>query len=402
MFLKLSKFFYLILLIYMTWFQVVFPPINNMLLFLGVIMLIPLVIDMLDNKTNLIYVFPFELVMWVIFGIVLLFSGMFTAKNLNLHFSSTMTYFQFILVMFTIIYISIREKKCDFFINSFIIIALLSALSSVVSPYDYGGGRISMSATNNPNALGLTMVFAFGFLLFKLDFKKISKTIIVILILLLFTYVIVLTGSRKSILGLLIIFVFWLVVRFDIEIKKMKIKSILKYVTIIIIGIYSTYLLIYPIFSDSVLLVRLTYLFETGDSERVNMYKEAWDIFLKFPIFGAGMQQYRVLSTYQTYSHSTYAEILANSGLIGIILYFTPYISLGFKFFTKSFSSSSDKVVTYRLFLIMYFLVLFLGLSIIHFYDTISFIFFGIIISQYYIYNGKGEKSSYVESKYVF
>ena len=65
---------------------------------------------------------------------------------------------------------------------------------------------------------------------------------------------------------------------------------------------------------------------EQGDSLRLGFYKEAWDHFKTHPVFGIGYNQFRVYNAGGYYSHSTYAEILADGGVVGIILFFAPHI----------------------------------------------------------------------------
>ena len=46
------------------------------------------------------------------------------------------------------------------------------------------------------------------------------------------------------------------------------------------------------------------------------------------PVFGHGIDQYRYSGSYTTYSHNNYTEILANFGVVGIVLFYSIYLVL--------------------------------------------------------------------------
>jgi O-antigen ligase len=66
---------------------------------------------------------------------------------------------------------------------------------------------------------------------------------------------------------------------------------------------------------------------------RLDMAKETIDIWLDYPIEGAGFQGFGRVSTNfpGRYSHTTYGEVLANGGLIGISLILIFYLLPGFQ-----------------------------------------------------------------------
>ncbi len=393
MYLKISKVFYTILLFYMAWFQAAFFHINHLLLLLGFLTIFPILIHMYINKVNILKMFPIEIMLWFIFGLVVLFVSFFNAPDQQLHMSSMFTYFQFLLLTWAVFYIIFNERKIDFFLDTFILLALLSAFTAIIISHDFGGGRISMGPNNNPNSLGLTMVFAIGFLLFKLNSDSLISVILSFIIILFLTYVVILTGSRKSLLSVIIVIIFWFIMVLFSNFKNANTITKMKHIFLVIILLFTINLFSNYFFKDSIIFTRLTRLFQEGDKIRSDMYSEALIIFKQYPLFGAGMQQYRVLSKYQTYSHSTYAELLSNTGLIGSIIYSATFISLGLKYVKKSFFNNYNhkEMLEFRMFLIMLLIVIFLGFSIIHFYDLISFVFFGIMIGHYNL-NKEGKK----------
>lgn len=60
----------------------------------------------------------------------------------------------------------------------------------------------------------------------------------------------------------------------------------------------------------------------TSGNTRLEMLEEALRLWMDKPIVGNGIDQVRVLGSHGTYSHNNYAEMLANFGLIGTILFY--------------------------------------------------------------------------------
>ena len=66
MYIKLSKIFYILLIFYMSWIQIAFFQIPNLLLVFGAPMVGFLVFHMIQHKTNLRKVFPIEINLWIV------------------------------------------------------------------------------------------------------------------------------------------------------------------------------------------------------------------------------------------------------------------------------------------------------------------------------------------------
>ena len=68
---------------------------------------------------------------------------------------------------------------------------------------------------------------------------------------------------------------------------------------------------------------------EHSANERVDLIVGALHTFMNNPIFGTGMDTVKYYMG--VYAHNTYAELLANSGLVGTTLYYLIHISLAYK-----------------------------------------------------------------------
>ena len=76
----------------------------------------------------------------------------------------------------------------------------------------------------------------------------------------------------------------------------------------------------------------------TGDASanaRIGMLSEGWERFIEKPILGWGINSSGLISSYRTYFHNNYIEILATVGLIGLISFYYVYIK-NFSYLVKA------------------------------------------------------------------
>ena len=184
---------------------------------------------------------------------------------------------------------------------------------------------------------------------------------------LLFFYVIILTGSRKSLLSGGLLCMIWLIafIRDTYNLtdrREKRLKYALLLVTLVI-GV--AYFVKYYI--GTVSFERLQILFKDGSSSvRMEMYRESVDLFKTSKLFGIGFNQFRVHSIFRTYAHSTYAEVLADGGVFGCIVYFYPVIQTGFALMKKIRRGLSYQV---GMLLALFLVEMFLGTGTIFMYS---------------------------------
>lgn len=388
MLIKLSKFFYLLIIIYYGWFQVVFFQIPNMLLLLGAGMISFIFLHALKTNDKIFKHITIELKLWIAFAFFLFVSGVMVATNYGYLFKALTTYIEYLVLIYGIIYISNQDKSIDFFIKVLLLFAFLCAITTLFWGIDVGNGRISMGLEDNPNSLGITMAIGVCCILFQLNIKKLLFSIVSFTAIFFLTYIALLTGSRKSFISIIIMIIFWLFFVMYQDLKKIsfneKIKGIFILLFALVIGCY----VLYPYLKDSLLFLRLTkFSQDEGDIVRGKMYREAFDFFMKSPLVGIGFNNFRALSIFRTYSHSTYAEALSCVGIIGSLLYFIPYITI-FKQYLKMLSNIKIEISLLKeakIMLGLFGILLFLGIGIIHFYEIQSNVAFGMLIAFYNI-----------------
>lgn len=141
-------------------------------------------------------------------------------------------------------------------------------------------------------------------------------------------YAIILTGTKKS---LIVSFAFfWLYFIFT---QKRKYAFLL-----FIVFISSTALFVSLIFNNAFLYDLIGYRFEgmlmalvtgQGDGstmERMNMIHDAATFWKQNPFFGIGLNLFSVKGAYGVYAHNNYLELLATTGIVGFISYYTYHI----------------------------------------------------------------------------
>ena len=192
------------------------------------------------------------------------------------------------------------------------------------------------AAFNNINIIAT--FFASGFCI-SLYFV-LKKRFLVLIPMLLFLGLGFLTGSKQFLFGIfppIVVFVFFL---FG---KK---KWYFALLTLGLAAVFLIALLQIPAFATIKLRLEDFFAFltrsDSGDgssSERLAMMIEALHMFGQSPLFGNGHGAFVHLSYFSTYAHNTVANVAADYGLVGLVLFFAPLVVL----IRESIRASMDK-----------------------------------------------------------
>lgn len=68
---------------------------------------------------------------------------------------------------------------------------------------------------------------------------------------------------------------------------------------------------------------------------RAGMAEAALDIWLTSPFLGIGVDNFRVVSSYGTYSHNNYLEILSGLGVLALFLFYVPIVTTSYRAFKE-------------------------------------------------------------------
>lgn len=384
---NLSKFFYILFIFYVGIFQTVFFQIPHMPLILGLSMIILLIAHMGLTQKKISFVITTPVSIWLVFACYAFLSGLFIANDKVHLMDSLFTYVQTLAMVIYIINVAKIDKNNNFFIKSYLLFSIVYMIIMLFYGYHDTSGRIFLSPTSNPNGDGITLLFGIFCLLILFDKNKLWKLIRTLVLLGLFLYTIILTGSRKSFIVAVLLVVLWFIIVFrdywKIYSTRKKIISIL----ILLVGVFIVVRVINPIFKESTLFWKLTekgYLI-SSDETRSGMYREAFMFFKSSPFFGIGFKQYERLSIYHTYSHSTYAEIISTTGIIGTIIYFSAYAVVIYNLFWlyRKRKGLLTSIIALQ-YLILMFAMLALGTGVILFYGITYHIMFALMVSFYY------------------
>ena len=395
MVLKASKALLLIFLFYIGWyceiygdsFQILYGTVigATLLIFLNMIISSKGAINELFNKT--IYVF-------VGFGVYALISGLVVCTVPSKLITSLKTYFAFVLVCADIYYLSQEEDSLKWIWNGFIGLAFLCSIQTIFRGVPFRNADVyvkTMGPMNNPNFLARVLLYGvmaltLNGLSFMRKYMLLSITFLGIIL-----YALFLTGSRKCVIAAVIITVFWFLNYLSEERqneKKNPIMSLLKRGIIVLLFVMAIILIYQNVGSTSTYsrmedLVKL--ITEHGTNKRTRMYQEAFEFWKQHPLFGIGFKQFELLSSFGGYSHSTYAEVLSCTGIIGAGILFIPSFSLFFQVIRTAFSTIavSEVKYKYRMILTCVVAIAFIGIGDILIYGAPDMIMITIIIMYY-------------------
>lgn len=331
----------------------------------------------------------FEIKCWLWYGIVSLVT-IVVAESTSHVTDGLFKYFQRVLLIILITYICEKEKSIKFAIRLLAVTAVSCAVASLLTMNDYSQKLSVESGANiSTNDIGAIMAFGCFAILFAFGVgnkSKAYKTILKIGYIVAAMAVISIAGSRKSILAIIILFAAMFILCGRDYFQKM---TSLQFVSIIIIGtvaIFFVYNYLLPYFEDTNIYVRM---FGRGaertaesDESRWELYKTAIEDFFHHPIFGLGFNNYAY--HHGNYTHSTYVESLACSGIFGL-LYLIPYISILVKQLKLSFPKDkmyiSENRVFHKQMLAFYIAFLFVGIGIPFMYKDIPCIILAMFVA---------------------
>lgn len=394
---KMSKVVFVVFLFYIGWFLDVFYAIPNLSLILGSGMIILLILSIMLSSKKASLVITCPVYIWLIFVLYVLISGVFVAKYTNHLINSIFTYVQTLALIIYIVNISVNEKNNKFFLKSYTVYSMTLMVTMLFWGYIGVDGRSRLSASSNANGDALALLYGIFCILILFNSKKMSRFILLMGMIGLYIYSILLTGSRKAFLAAMVLILLWFVFIFKNYWMGYSSKNKILSIFILFVILATLMIIFIPDFLESTTYMRLTgkgySLF--GDETRSGMYKEAYNFFYNNPFFGIGFDHFRLLSSYGVYSHSTYAEIISTTGIIGTIIYFSAYFSIIYNLIKIYIKKKGNDISIISLqYLVLMLVMLALGFGVIHFYRINDSIMFALIISFYYT-----EKTNLLKSK---
>lgn len=391
---KSALFFVISILAQSLLLQNIIAPIPNILLVLGIFMISMLGIDLFLLKNPISMIMPKEGWLFFLYLAYMLLAGIIFAQSKSMHIEQWITSFEYFLVMMVIIYVIMQTQNADVFILCQLILAGVSCIIFLINPVpynDYTGdsARYSLSSYYNPNGFAMMLAMGIWTVLYLVSKKKLNS-ILGFVFCGIFTYAILMTGSRKGLICAVLCIITWILICYLPSGDRKTFLSILGKLAFIGAIMLAFLTILKPIYESSYIMTRIENLtFEITEGERSGLYRQAFSIIIEQPlmlIFGAGYANYEYI--YGTYTHSTLAEVPFSGGLIGSVIYFSAYfvsirkVILLMKNQTKSLEiSSPNNQVMLRMILVLWLMMLFYTASIIHPYQLDSYVAFALIFS---------------------
>ena len=372
-----------IITIYSSVIQQRYFQISNGMLIFGIIFLLCFMLSINQTTVLIDDLLPKEEKLQLFFLVFMFVVGILFAVSWDMHNTQLVNTAEYSVVMILTAY-TVRKTGSDSIHALLFVVAAFLALILLLDPVVLINGRYSVSVDSNPNGVGMSIASGIWAVLYFYQKKRIPL-VITFLIVGAFGYSILLTGSRKSLIVAIAILVLWLFFLYLPNLRREKIaSSMFKILVIISIAVVLVYLFL-KAYDGSTMANRMLYLQnEMSEGSRFQLYVSGLEIFKEHP-FGIGFQGFREYVTW--YSHSTIVEVFVSGGIIGAIIYFSSYfvsIKKTIRLFrlTKcksEFFSINDEL---KMLLILWGVILFYCVCIIHPYQYDSFILFAIIFGQ--------------------
>lgn len=264
---------------------------------------------------------------WATFVIYVLLTGFIVAKDFSIVLSQVTFLIEVLLIMEYVSLVAESEGSLKFFYQVFMVVSALYTFSMLRSGVIHSrSGRLYLSESSNPNSDGIILAFGVYSSLKLIDFKRLGNLVPLFALSIIEFYGIFLTGSRKALILAVVFFIFSFLRIWNLR-KEMsgKAKAFLAAVSIVAIVFAVVWMI--PVYMRSSAFQRMQ-LADVGMRVRWNIAYDALRVFFQHPLFGVGINNYKLYSSFGLYAHSTIPELLSGTGAIGLILFFSPFFSV--------------------------------------------------------------------------
>jgi O-antigen ligase len=283
------------------------------------------------NKIKLLISSKFSWWIFVVFGWYFTYGMLLTTYA---EFNSKYIFFILIVILNIIIWFSNinYQKSIDVLIKSSAISSILLCAFIIYNEGSLilsGSTRIGDSASGNVNTVGLYLGVFSILCLYKFLYEKNYKYIYIYSMQVVFM---LLTGSKKTLLFIVLGFILMYILKEKFKIYKYVIPII------VLVGLIYVILnnqLFYNIigkrtidFLGQIGILKKNVEYSRSTELREYMISRGWQAFCEKPIFGNGWFYFSRYSGLETYSHNNYIEMLVTYGIFGFMLYYGMYLNI--------------------------------------------------------------------------
>ena len=363
---------------------------HGTILFLAVAFLC-ILFSVIDQDGGNIYIGK-EVICWTIYG-VLAFGFSMTLCNMGESsslYSDIFKYFQRLLMIQMIAYICEKERSIRFGLR----LLVVSALGCAIAIFNTLGSyqlKLDITSGANISANDVGALMAFGIiavLLYGSNDERPSPVILTVFksaIVIACGCVIFLAGSRKSIIAV-ILFLLLVILFCGVDFfRNVSMVRFLCLAVIISIAIFFVYKQLWQYVEGTNLYTRTlgrgAEAAAASNDSRLDLYILALQEFMQHPLIGLGFNNFG--NIHGNYTHSTYVEPLACSGLIGL-LYLFPYARLFFKQLNiiRAYPPRTHGRTWQKSVIIFFIAFAFVGVGIPFIYKDIPCILLGMFIAS--------------------
>ena len=322
--------------------------------------------------------FPPELLLYGLFGIWAVVSGFARVADQHLFWAGAEQVGQ----AFVVAGVCATVAACHRSPSGHMMAAMI--VSTLVAAYGLRKGGYSglstqseaerlVSVLGNSNEVGTLCLWGFTGCLYiwVRNRTRFVRTLVLCIVLVLIA-ALVLTGSRKSVLGFFVLVAASLWFCYKEYARKQLVAALGIVMALIATCWFASYILNATMVGRRLSSVRTTYE-ETGQvSVRIQLYQDGFQMLSERPLTGVGLSQFRVYSSTGQYSHSDFMEVFACTGVVGGVIYSSMLCVVCRRLWRLHRSPSAQTRFTAGLGLAFLCVFLFTGLGTPHYANTIT------------------------------
>ena len=317
-----------------------------------------------------------------IFFIVSLLTSLMVSVDLDKSMDVSKKTFQLLILVIAISQFYIFKGDVKFLVLAIVVNAVVLCFSgNIIAPDQAFSGKIERYSSLTKNSNDFAFQLLLGLVTSLYFWRNNTKfwRIVIIALALMFGYYIAQSGSRKSMAAFFLIIGAWMFFSF-------RFKVMLRYAVVIFLAILAAGSYLYSFIADSAVMVRFSMLTDdTGGADiRSTLYREAFLLFQGSPFIGVGLDNFREYSVSGLWTHSTYMELLADTGIIGFALFYSTYIMV-FKYSNriKNYFNDDDSLFVSGFMKTILILFLMIGTGSVLFFNIPHWITMAIPIVLY-------------------
>lgn len=213
-------------------------------------------------------------------------------------------------------------------------------------------------------------------------------------------YFIPLTGSKQALIGLFLAMFAYTVLKLDFKNARRASKSI-AFILLFVAAMATAFFYVrdtpyfdrFVDFVDTAQSGKMDETSRTGVSTKYRylMYKYGFDIATRYPVFGVGLDNFRLAVTEYpeftgrkgSYSHSNYIEIMADTGFTGFFIYMAMYAALGLRLRRlRKRPLEPNELQLYHALVALYVVILVSDFSMVSYYDKTAWMVLATVIAS--------------------